>query len=71
MIKKKAKTFFVGRRTSDGSYEVGNDKKKWTRHQGFKDDSYLTTFCDDEFHETTGMKLRKGQIQKMKLVKMK
>lgn len=49
------------------NYQIGVRKKDWTVDDGFGD-SFISSFCGDEFERVTGIRLEKGELLKVRIV---
>ena len=62
-----AKRLYLGR-AAPGNYELGTARKAWRPSKGFKMPSLLKLFCRREFEEITGIKLKPGEIRRVKSI---
>ena len=53
-----------------GTYELGTRKKDWTPSEGFDvcAGDYLIGFCAEPFEAFTGIKLKPGEIRRVKSI---
>lgn len=50
------------------NYDLGLKKKDWNPRTGFAGGrNYLYTFCPERFEKVTGIKLKPGEIRRIKL----
>ena len=61
------KKLFLGRDIW-GLYELGTVKKGWNPHEGFPVSNWVKSFCVAEFEAITGIKLKPGEIRRVKSI---
>ena len=62
-----AKRLYLGR-DEGGAYELGTVKKEWCPHDGFKVRGFLKFFCSRLFEKYTNVKLKPGEIRRVKSI---
>ena len=64
------KRLYLGRATLLDQYELGTRRKDWRPGWGFHESNHvhLASFCPDPFEEITGIKLKPGEIHRVKSI---
>lgn len=67
---KKPMTLWLGRTNQNQSgfsnYQIGTRRKEWDDETGF-DESFIASFCGDEFERVTGVRLERCEVLKVSL----
>ena len=68
-MEKITKRLYLGKKNS-GFYELGTSKKDWSGERGFKN-FFLAMYCPKVFKRLTGIKLKPGELRKVKSIDIK
>ena len=64
-----AKRLYLGRYSGNGgAYELGTAREYWSAKDGFNLLGFVKFFCPKEFEEITGIKLKPGEIRRVKSI---